>query len=73
MPHPTLTPEYLTQLLANGYTDEVRAFTRRLQGKADFNGVAALAEPRRFHIDNVGSSYLLLPGLVGAVVCHGSY
>ncbi len=35
MTHPTLTPEYLTQLLANGYTDEVRAFTRRLRGKAD--------------------------------------
>ena len=35
IPHPTLTPEYLTQLLANGYTDEVRALTRRLRGKAD--------------------------------------
>ena len=35
MTHPTLTPEYLTQLLANRYTDEVRAFTRRLRGRPD--------------------------------------
>ncbi len=35
MTNPTLTKEYLAQLLANGYTDEVRAFTRRLRGGPD--------------------------------------
>ncbi len=35
MTHPTLTPESLTTLLATGYTDEVRVFTRKLRGKAD--------------------------------------
>ena len=35
MTNPELTPEYLTHLLANGYTDEVRAVARRLQSKPD--------------------------------------
>ncbi len=35
MTHPTLTPGYLIPLLANGYTDDVRTFTRKLRGKSD--------------------------------------
>jgi hypothetical protein len=33
--NPELKPDYLRKLLVNGYRDEVRAFTRRLQHKPD--------------------------------------
>jgi hypothetical protein len=36
-----------------------------LQDKADLDWIAALANPRRFHIDNAGSSYCFFPGWWG--------